>query len=124
VAQIIALTAYAAVFRGAFKWQGGPDPGLHLSARVMLASIGATRVFAGGGVGAIAVAYWCFRRARFSADEALVRVLGFNALFYVSFGIGAWVAALLAVMGVWGTESLARCRGSCSCRSASPLQRS
>ena len=45
----------------------------------MLASIGAARVFAAGGVGAIAAAYWCFRRARFSADDALVRVLGFNA---------------------------------------------
>ena len=31
-------------------------------------------------------------RARFAADDALVRVLGFNTLFYVSFGIGAWVA--------------------------------
>lgn len=107
VAQIVALTAYAAVYRGAFRWHGAPDPGFRLSARVMLASIGATRVFAAGGVGAIAVAYWCFRRARFSADEALVRVLGFNTLFYVSFGIGAWVSALLAATGAWGKESLA-----------------
>ena len=69
----------------------------------MLASIGATRVFAAGGVGALAATYWCFRRARFAVDDALVRVLGFNALFYVSFGIGAWSAALLAVTGVWET---------------------
>ena len=68
----------------------------------MLASIGATRVFAAGGVGAIAVTYWCFRRARFSADEALVRVLGFNALFYVTFGIGAWTAALVDAHGHLG----------------------
>ena len=106
-AQIIALVAYAAVFRGGFAWDGGPDPGLRLSAHVMLASIGATRVFAAGGVGAIAVTYWCFRRARFPADEALVRVLGFNTLFYVSFGIGAWAAALLAATGIWGRESAA-----------------
>ena len=52
----------------------------------MLASIGATRVFAAGGVGALAATYWCFRRARFAVDDALVRVLGFNALFYVSLG--------------------------------------
>ena len=75
-AQLVALSAYAAVFRGAFSWNGTPDPGFRLSAYVMLASIGATRVFAAGGVGAIAVTYWCFRRARHSADEALVRVLG------------------------------------------------
>jgi glycosyltransferase 2 family protein len=101
-AQLVALAAYAAVLRGAFVWAGGPDPGVRLSARVMLASIGATRVFAAGGVVAIAVTYWCFRRARFSADEALARVLGFNALFYVAFAVGAWTAALVSSAGLWG----------------------
>ena len=101
-AQLVALSAYAAVFRGAFRWNGAPDPGFRLSGYVMLASIGATRVFAAGGVGAIATTYWCFRRTRFSAQDALVRVLGFNALFYVAFGIGAWTAALFTVTGSWG----------------------
>ena len=104
-AQVLALWAYADVFRGAFRWRGGPDPGFRLSAHVMLASIGATRAFAAGGVGAIAATYWCFRRARFAADDALVRVLGFNTLFYVSFAIGAWVAALVTATRVWGNES-------------------
>jgi uncharacterized membrane protein YbhN (UPF0104 family) len=101
-AQVVALAGYARVFRGGFAWDGGPDPGFRLSAHVMLASIGATRVFAAGGVGAIAVTYWCFRRARFAAEEALVRVLGFNTLFYVAFAAGAWTAALLALAGIWG----------------------
>ena len=101
-AQVVALAASADVFRSGFRWSGGPDPGFGASARVMLASIGATRVFAAGGVGAIAVTYWCFRRARFSAEEALVRVLGFNALFYVAFGIGAWAGALVTVTSSWG----------------------
>ena len=101
-AQVVALAAYADVFRSGFRWSGGRDPGFGLSARVMLASIGATRIFAAGGVGAIAVTYWCFRRARFSVEDALVRVLGFNALFYVAFGIGAWAAALVTVTGSWG----------------------
>lgn len=106
-AQVLALSAYAEVFRGGFAWRGGPDPGFRLSASVMLASIGATRVFAAGGVGAIAVTYWCFRRARFGPDEALVRVLGFNTLFYVTFAAAAWTAALLAGAGVCGDVSLA-----------------
>lgn len=107
VAQTIALVGYAEVFRGGFAWRGGPDPGLRPSAGVMLASIGATRVFAAGGVGAIAATYWCFRRARFAADEALVRVLGFNTLFYVAFAAGTWTAAVLAATGLWGDASLA-----------------
>lgn len=101
VAQVVALSGYAAVAREAFRWDRGPDPGFGLSAHVMLASIGATRVFAAGGAGALASTYWCFRRARFEAREALVRVLGFNTLFYVAFGIGAWVAASLTAAG-WG----------------------
>ena len=106
-AQVVALSAYASVFRGALRWNGAPDPGFRLSAHVMLASIGATRVFAAGGVGAIAVTYWCFRRAQFPADDALVRVLGFNLLFYVAFAAGAWTAALVTATGFWGDVSLA-----------------
>jgi uncharacterized membrane protein YbhN (UPF0104 family) len=106
-AQVVALSAYARVFRGGFAWRSGPDPGFALSAHVMLASIGATRVFAAGGVGAIAVTYWCFRRARFSPDDALVRVLGFNTLFYVAFAVGVWTAALAAATGVWGDAPVA-----------------
>ena len=106
-AQVLALGAYVDVVRGAFGWKGGPDPGFVLSARVLFACIGAARVFAAGGIGAIAAAYWCFRRARFSAENGLVRVLGFNALFYVTFGIGVWSAAVVISTGVWGDESLA-----------------
>jgi uncharacterized membrane protein YbhN (UPF0104 family) len=101
-AQAAALAGYAAVVREAFRWDRGPRPGFGLSVHVMLASIGATRVFAAGGAGALASTYWCFRRARFSAREAVVRVLGFNTLFYVAFGVGAWVAALLTTLGVGG----------------------
>ena len=105
-AQVVALAGYAGLVREAFRWDGGPEAGPGLSAHVMFASIGATRVFAAGGAGAIAVAYWCFRRARFSQQEALVRVLGFNMLFYVVFGVAAWIAALLCLLGVWGDARL------------------
>ncbi len=102
VAQVGALAGYAAVVREGFRWGNGVEPGFGLSAHVMLASIGAARVFAAGGVGALAATYWCFRRARFSTGEALVRVLGFNTLFYVVFAAGAWLAALFLLVGVWG----------------------
>lgn len=106
-AQVAALAGYAAVVREALRWDDGPDPGFGLGAHVMFASIGATRVFAAGGAGAIAAAYWSFRRARFARREALVRVLGFNTLFYVLFGVGAWTAALLSTLDVWGAAPLA-----------------
>ena len=106
VAQVVALAGYAAVVREAFRWGNGVEPSFGLSAHVMLASIGAARVFAAGGAGALAATYWCFRRARFSTGEALVRVLGFNTLFYVVFAAGAWLAALLLLLGIWGEAPL------------------
>jgi uncharacterized membrane protein YbhN (UPF0104 family) len=105
-AQVVALAGYAAVVREGFRWDNGAEPGFGLSAHVMLASIGASRVFAAGGAGAIAATYWCFRRARFSPTDALVRVLGFNTLFYVVFAAGAWGAALLLLLGIWGDAPL------------------
>ncbi len=107
VAEVAAFAAYALVVRVALAWRGGPEPGLGLAAHVTLASLGATRIVAAAGAGGIAVTYWCFRRARFSTREALVRVLGLNTLVYLVFGAGAWVAALLATFGVLGEAPLA-----------------
>jgi uncharacterized membrane protein YbhN (UPF0104 family) len=101
-AEVAAFTAYALVLRAVLAWRGGPEPGFGLAAHVTLASLGATRIVAAAGAGGIAVAYWCFRRARLSTHEAVVRVLGLNTLVYLVFGVGAWIAALLAALGVLG----------------------
>ena len=63
------------VVREALRWRGGPETRFGLSAHVMLASLGATRIVAAAGAGGIAVTYWCFRRARFSTHEAFVRAV-------------------------------------------------
>jgi len=97
-AEVAAFSAYAVVVREALRWRGGPKPGFGLSAHVTLASLGATRIVAASGAGGLAVAYWCFRRASLSTGEALVRVLGLNTLVFFVFGVGAWVAALLATL--------------------------
>jgi uncharacterized membrane protein YbhN (UPF0104 family) len=98
-AEVAAFSAYAVVVREAFRWQGGPEVRFGLSAHVTLASLGATRIVIASGAGGLAVGYWCFRRARFAAGEALVRVLGLNTLVFLVFGVGAWIAALLATVG-------------------------
>jgi len=107
VAEVAAFAAYALVVRVTLAWRGGPEPGFGLAAHVTLASLGATRIVAAAGAGGIAVTYWCFRRARLSTGEALVRVLGLNTLVYLVFGVGAWTAALLATLGVLGEAPLA-----------------
>lgn len=99
LAECVSFGAYAIVIRNALRAGGGPETGFGLSAHVMLASLGATRIVAAAGAGGIAVTYWCFRRARLSTREAFVRVLGLNTLVYLVFGLGAWAAALLVAVG-------------------------
>jgi uncharacterized membrane protein YbhN (UPF0104 family) len=106
-AEVVAFAAYAVVVRAALAWRGGPDPGIGPSVHVTLASLGATRIVAAAGAGGLAVTYWCFTRAGFTAREAVVRVLGLNTLVYLVFGVGAWLAALLASLGVFGEAPLA-----------------
>jgi uncharacterized membrane protein YbhN (UPF0104 family) len=106
-AEVAAFGVYALVVREALRWRDGPEPGYGLSLHVTLASLGATRIVAAAGAGGLAVTYWSFRRARFSTRDALVRVLGLNTLVYLVFGIGAWVAALLAALGLLGEAPLA-----------------
>lgn len=106
-AEVAAFAAYAVVVREALRWRGGPRVRYGLSVHVTLASLGATRVVAAAGAGGLAVTYWCFRRALFQTHEALVRVLGLNTLVYLVFGVGAWVAALLAAVGILGEAPLA-----------------
>ncbi|MCZ7590498.1 MAG: YbhN family protein [Gaiella sp.] len=107
VAEIVAFAAYAVVLEHAFGWRGGPTVGLRLSLHVTLASLGATRIIAAAGAGGLAVTYWSFRRAGHATDEAIVRVLGLNTLVYLVFGAAAWVAALLAALGLHGGAPLA-----------------
>lgn len=99
LAECASFAAYAVVVRNALRVDGGPETSLGLSAHVTFASLGATRLVAAAGAGGIAVTYWCFRRARLSAHDAFVRVLGLNTLVYLVFGLGAWVAALLVAVG-------------------------
>jgi uncharacterized membrane protein YbhN (UPF0104 family) len=107
MAEVAAFAAYAVVVRESLRWRDGPEPGYGLSLHVTLASLGATRIVAAAGAGGLAVTYWCFRRARLSTRDALVRVLGLNTLVYLVFGVGAWVAALLAALGLLGEAPLA-----------------
>lgn len=107
IAEVAAFGAYAVVVREAFEWRKGPRIRYGLSVHVTLASLGATRVVAAAGAGGLAVTYWCFRRGGFATRDALVRVLGLNTLVYLVFGVGAWIAALLATLGVLGSAPLA-----------------
>jgi uncharacterized membrane protein YbhN (UPF0104 family) len=106
LAECVAFGAYAFVLRDAMERGGGPRLRYRLSLHLTFASLGATRVIAAAGAGGLAVAWWCFWRAGYTRGESLIRVLGLNTLVYLVFGVGAWVAALLATIGVLGAAPL------------------
>jgi uncharacterized membrane protein YbhN (UPF0104 family) len=105
-AEVASFGAYAVVVREALRRDGGPTAAYGLSVHVTLAGLGATRVVAAAGAGGVAVIYWCFRRARLTFEDAFTRVLGLNTLIYFVFGVGAWIAALLATLGILGEAPL------------------
>lgn len=107
LAEVVAFGAYGLVLRDAIRRGGGPRVGYGLSMQLTLASLGATRVIAAAGAGGLAVTYWFFRRAGHPPGESVVRTLGLNTLVYLVFGVGGWVAALLATLGVLGDAPLA-----------------
>lgn len=97
-AQIVVFIGYAGVVRGTVALEGGPRIGTWLSLRVVLASFALTQLIAAGGVAGLAVVYWALRHLRFSAREALVRLLGLNTYVYLVFaiiGLAAGIAALV-----------------------------
>ena len=106
LAEVVSFGAYALVVQDALRWRGGPTASYGLSLHVTLASLGATRIVAAAGAGGLAVTYWCFRRARLTFEDAFVRVLGLNTLVYFAFGVGAWIAALLALLHIRGEAPL------------------
>ena len=104
--EVAAYVGYILAFRDTARAQGGVVLPRRILTRVVLASVGATRLAAAGGAGGLAVDYWALRRAGRSVTDALVRVLALNTLLYACFGALAWVAALLLLLGVGGSAPL------------------
>jgi glycosyltransferase 2 family protein len=97
VAEALSYAGYVVAFRAFLRGTGGPTLGGWLSARVVFASLGGTRL-SPAGAGGLAVIYWALRRLGFGTRESAVRVLGLNTLVYAVFGLGAWFAALAVTL--------------------------
>ncbi|HSC91418.1 MAG TPA: hypothetical protein VLB86_07180, partial [Gaiellaceae bacterium] len=96
--QVLVFGGYAAVYRGAVAFEGGPRIGRGLSLRVVLAAFALTQTIAAAGAAGLAVHYWAMRRLGFGPRQAAVRVIGFNTLVSLVFGLVGFAAALLALV--------------------------
>lgn len=96
--EVVVFGAYAVVYRGAVAFEGGPRIGYGLSLRVILPAFALTQTVAFAGAAGIALHYWGMRRLGFARREAAVRVIGFNTIVYLLFGLMGLTAALLALV--------------------------
>ena len=101
-AECVSFAGYLLAFHESARFGGGPRMPPWSSARLVAASIGASRVVAAGGAGGLAVIYWALRQAGEATARSVVRVLGFNTLLYGVFGALALLAGALHLARVGG----------------------
>ena len=106
LAEIVSFTGYVVAFRESVTFGGGPVFSRWATLRLVMASLGATRIVAAGGAGGLAVTYWALRQGGEDQHRAVVRVLGFNTLLYAMFGFAAASSAVVLLAGAGGDAPL------------------
>jgi putative heme transporter len=102
--EVIAFGTYVALFRGVV----GGDV-LPLSWReayeINMAGLAATRLFAAGGAGGIALTYWALRKAGMPRRRSACRMVAFLALQYIWYPLALIIFGVLLRTGVLPGES-------------------
>jgi putative heme transporter len=91
--QVAAMASYIAIFQGVHVPPGSPIT-FRESYLITMAGLAATRLFAAGGAGGVAVTAWALRRSGMRRREVAERMIAFLVLLY-----GAYLVALI-VCGV------------------------
>jgi uncharacterized protein (TIRG00374 family) len=91
--ELLSIASYIAVFRGVSVPRGSPI-GWSETYQITMAGLAATRVFAAGGAGGVAVTAWALRRSGMGRREVAERMVAFLVLLY-----GVYMAAMV-VCGV------------------------
>lgn len=89
--QIAAMASYIAMFQGTHVPPGAPLT-FRDSYLITMASLAATRIFAAGGAGGVALTAWALRRAGMDAREVAARMIAFLVLLYAVYMIAMIVA--------------------------------
>ena len=98
---LLSFAAYIALFRGVLGGAGRVTAQVRerldwrTSYQITLAGLAATRLFAAGGAGGIALTYWALRRAGMEARQAASRMVAFLVLLYTIY------LAALVICGIF-----------------------
>jgi uncharacterized protein (TIRG00374 family) len=93
IVEVVSMASYIAIFQGVHVPKGSPIRWRH-SYQITMAGLAATRLFAAGGAGGVAVTAWSLRRSGMESREVAQRMIAFLVLLY-----GVYMAALV-VCGV------------------------
>jgi uncharacterized protein (TIRG00374 family) len=89
VMQVLSMASYIAIFQGVHVPPGSPIT-WRQSYQITMAGLAATRLFAAGGAGGVAVTAWALRRSGMERREVAERMLAFLVLLY-----GVYMAAMI-----------------------------
>jgi putative heme transporter len=93
VMELLSLASYIAIFQGVSVPPGSPIT-WRQSYQITMAGLAATRVFAAGGAGGVAITAWALRRSGMERREVAERMIAFLVLLY-----GVYMVAMV-VCGV------------------------
>ena len=96
----LSFGGYVLLFRYVYV-EGGARIGLRESYEITMASLAATRIFAAGGAGGIALTAWAMRRAGMARRTIADRTMVFLVLTYVVYMVGMLVVGLGLRVGIF-----------------------
>jgi uncharacterized protein (TIRG00374 family) len=89
VLQVLSMAGYISIFQGVHVPPGSPIT-FRESYQITMAGLAATRLFAAGGAGGVAVTAWALRRSGMARREVAERMIAFLVLLY-----GVYMAAMV-----------------------------
>jgi hypothetical protein len=105
--EVLAYTGYVLAYRETAAIDDGPRLSVRDTLRIVAAGFGALVVATGAGT--LAVNYWALRRAGASAQDALARVIGLNAMNWMLLGTAACLGGAVLLADVDGNAPVAVC---------------
>jgi uncharacterized protein (TIRG00374 family) len=100
VFSVLSFGGYVVLFRYVYV-EGGARIGMRESYEITMASLAATRIFAAGGAGGIALTAWAMRRSGMPRRTVAERTIVFLILTYVVYMVGMLVVGIGLRVGVF-----------------------
>ncbi len=101
VVEVISMASYVAIFQGVHVPTGSPIRLRH-SYQITMAGLAATRLFAAGGAGGVAITAWSLRRSGMEGREVAQRMIAFLVLLYGVYMVALVVCGVGLYTGLFG----------------------